>query len=76
MNLQYINDSQGNPTGVFIPIEDWKKLEKKYQINDNSDLFQLSDPQKKNLDERIKSDKKDFIPARKALDKLRQKHGL
>ncbi|QBO58333.1 hypothetical protein [Chryseobacterium salivictor] len=76
MNLQYINDSQGNPTGVFIPIEDWKKLEKKYQINDNSDLFQLSDLQKKNLDERIKSDKKDFIPARKALDKLRQKHGL
>ncbi|WHF51406.1 hypothetical protein QGN23_13410 [Chryseobacterium gotjawalense] len=76
MNLQYINDSQGNPTGVFIPIEDWKKLEKKYQINDNSDLFQLSDLQKKNLAERIKSDKKDFIPARKALDKLRQKHGL
>lgn len=29
MNLQYIKDSQGKPTGVFIPIEEWEALEKK-----------------------------------------------
>ncbi|HBS86551.1 MAG: hypothetical protein A2W91_20235 [Bacteroidetes bacterium GWF2_38_335] len=26
MNLQYIQDSSGKPTGVFIPIKDWEKL--------------------------------------------------
>lgn len=75
MNLQYINDSQGNPTGVFIPIEEWRALEKRYHFKDNEE-FELSDQQKNILDERLKSDKKDFIPARKALDKIRQKHEL
>lgn len=28
MNLQYISDSTGKTTGVFIPIEDWKNLQK------------------------------------------------
>jgi len=26
MNLQYISDSKGRHTGVFIPIEDWEKI--------------------------------------------------
>ena len=56
MNLQYINDSQGNPTGVFIPIEEWRALEKKYHFKDNEE-FELSDQQKNILDERLKSDK-------------------
>ena len=30
MNLQIIHDSKGNPTGVFIPMPDWKKLKKQY----------------------------------------------
>lgn len=30
MNLQVIHDSKGNPTGVFIPIRDWKALKKQY----------------------------------------------
>ncbi|MFC0343964.1 hypothetical protein [Epilithonimonas hispanica] len=38
--------------------------------------FQLSSEQKKILDERLKSDKKDFVPAREALNKLRQKYEL
>lgn len=76
MNVQYINDSQGNPTGVFIPIEEWEELEKKYHFKDNLDLFELTDHQKNILDERLKSDKQDFIPARKALEKIRQKYEL
>ena len=28
MNLQYISDNKGKKTGVFIPIDDWKILEK------------------------------------------------
>jgi len=29
MNLQYITDSQGKTTGVFIPIEEWTDLKSK-----------------------------------------------
>ena len=30
MSLQIIHDSQGHPTGVFIPIQDWNELKKQY----------------------------------------------
>lgn len=40
------------------------------------DDFQLSEEQKNALDERLKSDKKDFVPAREALNKLREKYEL
>jgi hypothetical protein len=31
MNLQYISDSKGKTTGVFIPINEWKKLILKFK---------------------------------------------
>jgi hypothetical protein len=31
VNLQYISDSKGQTTGVFIPIHDWNELVKKYK---------------------------------------------
>ena len=31
MNLQYISDSKGCTTGVFIPIKEWNDLKDKYQ---------------------------------------------
>ncbi len=31
MNLQYISDSEGQTTGVFIPIKEWNKLKLKYK---------------------------------------------
>ena len=40
------------------------------------DDFQLSEEQKKVLDDRLKSGKKDFVSAREALNKLRQKYEL
>jgi len=30
MNLQYISDSTGKTTGVFIPISEWNELKNKY----------------------------------------------
>ncbi len=30
MSLQIIQDSKGKPTGVYIPISEWKKLKKQY----------------------------------------------
>lgn len=31
MNLQYISDSTGQTTGVFIPIKEWNELKIKYK---------------------------------------------
>jgi hypothetical protein len=77
MRTQVIQDHDGTPTGVFIPIKDWEKMKKKYHIEEEKeDSFEFSEQQKKILDERLKADKKDFIPAREAQSKLREKYGL
>jgi hypothetical protein len=31
MNLQYITDSNGQTTGVFIPIQEWNYLKSKFR---------------------------------------------
>jgi hypothetical protein len=31
MNLQYISDSKGQTTGVFIPINEWNDLQRRYK---------------------------------------------
>lgn len=31
MSLQYISDSTGKTTGVFIPITEWNELKTKYK---------------------------------------------
>ncbi|MDD4673090.1 MAG: addiction module protein [Bacteroidales bacterium] len=31
MSLQYISDSSGQTTGVFIPIKEWNELKNKYK---------------------------------------------
>ena len=31
MNLQYISDSSGKTTGVFIPIKEWNELKNKFK---------------------------------------------
>lgn len=45
-----------------------------YEIS--SDDLDLSEEQKKMLDQRLKQDKKDFIPAQEALNEVREKYGL
>lgn len=32
MNVQYISDHKGKHTGVYIPINEWKKLTKRYDL--------------------------------------------
>jgi len=40
MNLQYISDSSGKTTGVFIPISEWIELKSKYKgIEDEESLI-------------------------------------
>jgi hypothetical protein len=38
MNLQYISDSTGQTTGVFIPINEWNNLKSKYKGIEQEDL--------------------------------------
>jgi len=38
MNLQYISDSEGKTTGVFIPISEWNKLKNKYKGIENEEI--------------------------------------
>jgi hypothetical protein len=38
MNLQYISDSKGQTTGVFIPINEWNDLKNKYKDIEQEDL--------------------------------------
>lgn len=52
MNLQYISDSNGVPTGVFIPLNDWNKLKEKY--NDiETELNDIPEWHKAELDKRL-----------------------
>ncbi len=38
MNLQYISDSKGQTTGVFIPINEWNDLKNKYKDIEQEDI--------------------------------------
>jgi hypothetical protein len=38
MNLQYISDSNGQTTGVFIPIKEWNDLKRKYKDIEKEDI--------------------------------------
>ncbi len=38
MNLQYISDSKGRNTGVYIPIQEWEALKSNYEGLGNEDL--------------------------------------
>lgn len=38
MNLQFISDSKGETTGVFIPINEWNVLKNKYKGIEQEEL--------------------------------------
>ena len=39
MNLQFISDSKGETTGVFIPINEWNELKNKYKGIEQEELY-------------------------------------
>ena len=47
MTIQYILDSSGNTTGVYIPIQYWTALRMKYQELDKE--IDYSEPLKKEI---------------------------
>ena len=56
MQIQYIADHNGKPSGVFIPIKEWEKL-KKYISDDISN--QYSEPSKQEILNGIKQSLKE-----------------
>lgn len=34
MDIKYLSDAKGNITGVFIPLEEWQRLQKQYNIQE------------------------------------------
>jgi hypothetical protein len=57
MSLQYIHDTNGKTTGVFIPIDDWQLLKEKYselQVEEIQEQTGLEAWQKEIIDERLR----------------------
>jgi len=36
MDVKYLSDDKGKITGVFIAIEEWQRLQKTYNITENT----------------------------------------
>ena len=36
MDIKYLSDDKGKITGVFIPIEEWERIQKEYRITVNN----------------------------------------
>ena len=36
MDIKYLSDAKGTITGVFIEIEEWKRLQKQYGISEQA----------------------------------------
>lgn len=56
MTLQFIHDTKGNTTGVFIPIDEWQSLKEKYtdlQVEEAQNNIELTDWQKDIIDQRL-----------------------
>lgn len=56
MKLQYIQNSKGLTTGVYIPIEEWQLLKTKYaefQNEEVENVIEFEPWQRKVIDERL-----------------------
>ncbi len=54
MNLQFISDNKGLTTGIFMPIQDWQDLKKKYKgIEKEEQDFDIPEWRKTIIDQRL-----------------------
>jgi len=52
MNLQFISDSKGETTGVYIPIKEWNELKNKFKGIEQEEI-DIPDFHKKILQQRL-----------------------
>jgi len=67
---------QASALKAFVEALKMKFVISENTVSGSDEAFELSQKQKKILDERLKSDTKEFISARESLDNLRQKYEL
>ena len=36
MDIKYLSDDKGKITGVFIPIEEWERMQRQYNISETA----------------------------------------
>lgn len=51
MRLQFIKDSKGKDTGVYIPISEWKELKKQYK---DLEALEYEEPTKEQILQELK----------------------
>ncbi|SFI37598.1 addiction module protein [Halpernia frigidisoli] len=75
MTLQYILDTKGNKTGVFIPIDEWESLTEKYNVSFEDEILDFKIPEwhKRILDERLEDYYKNPQNVKKFDDLLKSK---
>jgi len=54
MSIQFITDSSGKNTGVYIPIEQWKRLKSKFRELEDEEV-DIPEWHKEELDTRLES---------------------
>jgi len=72
MNVQYISDSTGKTTGVFIPISEWNELKEKYKDIEQLDIpeWQMKQVRKRNQEYKDNPEKAlDFDAAMEDIEK-------
>ncbi len=78
MTLQFIHDTKGNTTGVFIPIEDWQNLKAKYSDllkEEAENTVELAPWQKQILEDRLSDyykNPKDIQDFKKTIDDIKK----
>ncbi len=75
MKLQLLQDTAGNPTGIFVPIEDWALIKTNYPDIESVGV-DLSEWEKEIIDQRLEAIKKNpdrLKPINGLLEELRRK---
>jgi hypothetical protein len=76
MKTQIIQDHNGIPTGVFIPIKEWEKLKEQYPEIDKNNTFELSDEQKQILESQNNLSASEYQDNEQFVAELKKEYGL
>ncbi|MBS9766940.1 MAG: addiction module component CHP02574 family protein [Flavobacteriaceae bacterium] len=78
MRTQIIQDHNGVPTGVFIPMRDWEEIKAKYPniSEENLEEFVLSDEQKKLLDAQEFLNESEYQDSDEFIKELKKEYAL
>ncbi|QJW89114.1 hypothetical protein HNV11_06775 [Spirosoma taeanense] len=68
MSLQIIHDGNGQPAGVFIPMQDWNELKKQYA---DLEQYEYEEPSK----EQLIAELKEAVQELKAIEQGEKKPG-